>query len=307
MVNMIKNKSFLAHLLIIILLLLLILIYPLVKHVASLRSRSFFPERPQPKETCKDWNSYIIKGHILHDHTFRKKSTRVVADGQKSNIGSRVQWPAGLYCGQEHKKMNIACFFFFNWLSCPVWKCLYSSSVFYIYSHFPSSVSNYKVQAITCYPGKQRRGVEKERGKKFSRLFFCCGVSVRMKSWPENARLCTNPCGNCLCQFIRLSMWTALIIRSLPGDGLSDEKHIHRLFKSYFEFLLLFFFTRGWHVWKNCTHTRAHAHLSKGYSIHLEASVYVTTCGAFHDSSLSNFCLYWNLKAAHESTCALNA
>lgn len=43
-------------------------------------------------------------------------------------------------------------------------------------------------------------------------------------------------------------MWTALIIRSLPGDGLSDEKHINRLFKSYFEFLLLFFFTRGWHV-----------------------------------------------------------
>lgn len=184
-----------------------------------------------------------------------------------------------------------------------MWKCLYSSWVFYIYSHFPSSVSNYK-EGDNLLSRKTTERLGERKGEKFS-LFFCCGVSARMKSWPENARLCTNPCGNCLCQFIGLSMWTALIIRSLPGDGLSDEKHIHRLFKSYFEFLLLFFFTRGWHVWKNCTH--AHAHLSKGYSIHLEASVYVTTCGAFHDSSLSNFCLYWNLKAARESTCALNA
>lgn len=74
-----------------------------------------------------------------------------------------VQRPASLYRGQEHKKMNIGCLFFFNWLSCPVWKCLYSSWVFYIYSHFPSSVSNYREQAITCYPGKQRRDLEKER------------------------------------------------------------------------------------------------------------------------------------------------
>lgn len=150
-------------------------------------------------------------------------------------------------------------FIFFNWLSCPVWKYLYSSWVFYIYSHFPSSVSNYKEQAITCYPGKQRRDLEKERGgEKFSWLFFCCGVSVRMKSWPENAGLCTNPCGNCLCQFIRLSMWTALIIRSLPGDGLWWETY-----QPSFQIILWISSSFCLYTWLAClkelyTHTHTH-------------------------------------------------